>query len=1324
MRHSWFKKLTLLFAILVMLQNGYASPKRQKNSDWAQAVLKTKSEIKTIFSSDVMKAKQEAKKISVDISNLDQLALVTWGTRDGSGWDHSVWANAKLITNDGEEVWLDEKEFLYAKAGWGNAKRNKNAGGKTIRVGSKKYEHGVFVHADGEVLISLNKKYKRFEAEIGIDRGSRTGTVIFKLKNKTTGGLVANLAKKFPQEMAALSEVSSNIANAIIESEGDKLILETTSNLINKLEKPAYFRKEFNKVNSLPKSKRELEALKLFKRVGTIYNVMKETKYFNLEALALAYNNMKKSPNFPVSKYEGKFQNIYNNFESVKSRVYQEDTKALAQLNQMLKVKREILLANPLLDMDKIIAVSYNLKSRARSAMGPDLGTPRSNWSGNMSMNRSGFDCEIIELSNLRGELKRKTLYKPEEKRPVSNVKLHWDADRLMFSSVDKENKWQIYEISSKGSKAKQLTHIDEDDLEFFDGTYLPSGKIICNSNVGYNGVPCVNGSDIVSNLCLYDPKTNNLRRLNFGQDNDWNPAVMNNGRVMYTRWEYTDNTHYFSRIMMHMNPDGTNKKELYGSGSYWPNSMFNGQPLPGNNNNKFIAIVSGHHGIARSGRLVMFDPMKGRQEEKGVIQEIPYRNKKVIPEVKDRLVDGVWPQFLNPMPLSQEYFLVTAKLSPGSLWNLYLVDVFDNVTELASFEGEGLIDAIPLVKKPTPPVIPEKIIPSAKESTIFIQDIYEGKGLKGVPRGTVKKLRVFAYEYAYIKSPSNHMAHGIQSAWDMKRVLGEVPVEKDGSVMFKVPSNLPISFQPLDKDGAAIQQMRSWMTAMPGEVASCVGCHEHQNSIAKPKFAMAARKKPQTLVAPEGGVRTFTFKYEVQPLLDKKCIACHNGSNDLLDFKDGSLDKVTGFGKSYLALHPYVNRQGPESDIHTMKPMEFHVSTSPLIQELKRGHHNVKLTDEEFKVLYTWIDLNAPYNGTFRDKNYNKHKQTCRRRELSKKYAGIEVNWEEELESYIEYLNDKGEIKPEKPKRAPRPQYKKVELNGWPFAKSKAVAMQKDLGNTKKSFEIAPGVKMNFVKIPAGEFVMGSETGYKDEFPKSVVKIDKAYWMAEMEISNEQYNAIYPEHDSRFIHQYWKDHVNQGYAANKPQQPVIRVSWEEANKYCEKLSEKLGVKVTLPTEAQWEWAARAGSDQAFWFGNSSSDFSSYANLSDKQMRNMAVTGVDPKPMSEGHPLKDYFDYLPRSKKFDDGEMITAHVDQYQPNYWGLKNMIGNVSEWTKSDYKAYPYVKSDNNPKLNKVVRGGNWRDHPSKASSSSRNQFKPWQKVMTVGFRVIIEE
>ena len=346
--------------------------------------------------------------------------------------------------------------------------------------------------------------------------------------------------------------------------------------------------------------------------------------------------------------------------------------EVIGQAQEILALKREIILANPLLDMDKVIVARYRLGDKARKAMGPSMGTSTANYNSLFSNPRKGYDAEIDLLTGLRGQIKSGCIYKPEADVPLSDIQLHWDADRLLFSSLDEKRKWQIYEIKTDGSGLHQKITVDEPDLEFCDANYLPDGKVVATTNIGYNGVPCVHGDDVVANLISFDPETRALRRLTFDQDGNWSPIVIPNGRIMYTRWEYTDLTHYFSRIVMHMNPDGTENKALYGSGSYFPNSTFDMKPLS-KHSSRFIGIISGHHGTARSGRLVIFDPAKSRKEEKGMIQELPFKDRPIVPIIKDELVEGVWPQFMKPFPLSEKYFLVACKPDKDALWGIYL---------------------------------------------------------------------------------------------------------------------------------------------------------------------------------------------------------------------------------------------------------------------------------------------------------------------------------------------------------------------------------------------------------------------------------------------------------------------------------------------------------------------------------------------------------------------------------------------------------------------------------------------------------------------------
>ncbi|MEG2856971.1 MAG: formylglycine-generating enzyme family protein, partial [Bacteroides sp.] len=519
-----------------------------------------------------------------------------------------------------------------------------------------------------------------------------------------------------------------------------------------------------------------------------LVNLKEQISLINLRAIDESYQHLKSLKGYDAAGNQNKINELKSLVNKGFDGIDAAQPSAVASAQRAILLKREILLSHP--ELDRIILARYKVGQRARSIDPSQLGTPPNNWSNQTSARRDRFNAEIIEMGNLKGEPTVRTIFKPANGSSVPDLRLHWDADRLMFTMNEPgEHHWQVYEVGVDGKNLKQITNGSKEDLDYFDACYLPNGKIMVLSNVGGQGVPCVNGSDQVGNLCLFDPKTKDMRRLTFDQDANWGPVMMHNGKVMYTRWEYEDLTHYFSRFVMHMNPDGTEQKALYGSGSVFPNSIFDMQPLP-NHSTRFVGVISGHHGVVRAGRLIIFDPAKSRKEEKGMVQEIPYRNRPIIPLVKDELVNGVWPQFVKPYPVDNDYFLVSVKLSPTSLWGLYLVDVYDNMTLIAQYEDEGLIHAIPLRKTTTPPAIPDKTNMANKEATVFIQDIYEGEGLPNVPRGTVKKLRVLTYEYSYIKSPSDHTAQGVQSGWDLKRNLGEVPVEEDGSVLFKVPAN------------------------------------------------------------------------------------------------------------------------------------------------------------------------------------------------------------------------------------------------------------------------------------------------------------------------------------------------------------------------------------------------------------------------------------------------------------------------------------------------------------------------------------------------------
>ncbi len=1049
----------------------------------------------------------------------------------------------------------------------------------------------------------------------------------------------------------------------------------------------------------------------------------------NIESLKLAIEHMLDAYGDELGDVDWleRWEGFQKKFADV--NIKPEDYVALAKDYDAFR--REVLLSNPLIDFDKILL---------RKTNNPAL---QANWISNASRGKGQYDDSLVLLDVKNPSAPLEEVVKGRKGSYIGDIALHWDADRCLVTCLSDNNTWQVYECTLEDGALRQVTPDMGGDVDNVEGCYVPDGSTVFVSSASMMGIPCIGGAGLVGNLYRVEEDGKTVRQLTFEQDNDWNPTILPNGRIMYLRWEYVDIPHYYSRYVFTMNPDGTNQVEHYGSGSFWPNSTFYAKNIPGQSS-KFVGIVSGHHGVAREGELVIFDPSKGRQEVSGVVQRIPGRDNPPANVTVDQLVDNSWPKFLFPCPLDDDHFLVSCRMTPAEPWSIYLVDTFDNMLRLRSEPDAQLLEPFALVEREEPTVLPDRTVEGEKTANVFITDVYFGQGLPNVPKGVVKKLRVFAVSYGY-RGVGGHDVFGLESCWDARRMLGEVPVFEDGSASFKIPANTPVVIQPLDENGSAVQTMRSWFVGMPGENESCIGCHETQNDVSPTQTTIARNTPPTDLTPFYGPERPFSFEGEIQPLLDKFCVGCHNGSKpDRPNFADTSRGP-SNFSNAYHALQGYVRRPGPESDIHVLQPMEYHGSTSELVNMLRKGHYNVKLDEEAWRKLYCWIDLNVPYFGSWTEVNEAGRergtstikKVSDRYVELKSLYADNDLNFETDAYYYDEAKKNRPEFV--KPEKLPELDRSAPKVENWPFDAAKAQAMQgetkpvnqgADFGVEVRSAQTArvklsDDVSFDMAKIPAGKFVMGDENGFNDEFPRSAVSIDKSFWMATTETTNAMYALFDATHDSRFIDQWWKDHVLPGYPANKPDQPVIRISWKEATDFCAWLSEKTGKKFRLPTEAEWEWAARAGADTPMWFGALDSDFSKYENLADEQTTKFVVQGVNPQPIANPPAWRAF---VPRAKGVDDGNMIETSVGSYLPNPWGLYDMLGNVSEWTASDYKAYPYSETDgrNDGDLSakKVAKGGSWRDRPKWGRAGLRRDYESWQRVFNVGFRVVCED
>ena len=364
--------------------------------------------------------------------------------------------------------------------------------------------------------------------------------------------------------------------------------------------------------------------------------------------------------------------------EAIASGASDAEERQRAAAEQFIALQREVLLSNPYLDFDRLLVVRRGVNQ---------LGLPQ-NWQGNCALPQRGYDNEIAVLSSLRHRRRScATLLKPADGAFVGDVDLHADATRMLFSSIGTHGRWQIFEVRTDGTGLRQVTPGDEPDVDNYDPCYLPDGRIMFCSTRCFHGVPCVGGGNTVANLFRMNADGTETRQLCFDQDHNWCPTVLNNGRVLYSRWEYSDSPHYFTRLLFHMNPDGTNQAEYYGSNSMWPNSIFYARPLPGHPT-KVVAVISGHHGVPRMGELVVFDPRGAATKPAARCSGSPGRGRVASDHsrhVGRRLVAQV------SASLSALAETVSGSCQPTSqaCWGIYLVDTFDNMVLVG--RGAGL---------------------------------------------------------------------------------------------------------------------------------------------------------------------------------------------------------------------------------------------------------------------------------------------------------------------------------------------------------------------------------------------------------------------------------------------------------------------------------------------------------------------------------------------------------------------------------------------------------------------------------------------------------
>lgn len=591
---------------------------------------------------------------------------------------------------------------------------------------------------------------------------------------------------------------------------------------------------------------------------------------------------------------------------------------------------------------------------------------------------RAGGGVYVLDIPRRDGRLA------PEEARVtelfaagggiVRDPVASFDLSKVYFGyRTTPQGYYHIWSVNADGSGATQLTDGPFND---FYPCPLPDGGLAFMSTRCHGRFLCWRPQ--ISVLFRMDASGQNMRPLSFANLTEWAPAVMSDGRIIWTRSEYQDKGADFGHTLWSVRPDGTQPELVFGNTIIQPNGYANGREVPGTS--EVCCTLISHFGDL-NGPLALVDRAQGRFNAKAITSltpEVPW--------------PGMWPSeecFRDPVPVARDYFLCSH--APRDRFALYVIDRFGNRELLHLDKQYGSMCPTPLRAVAPPPVLSESVggenaapVQDQHQGQFFVADVYRGME-PAVKRGAVKYLRVveevraelellpsgeyrkdhepFMHFYATpvdrVSGPYGWPTYVAKAPW------GLAPVEEDGSASFYAPAGKVLYFQALDKDFNELQRMRSVVQLQPGEKRSCIGCHEDRRAAPTVKAALAARRAPSALEPPPWGTGPFSYEKVVQPVWEAKCVKCHDATDkkkiNLTATLD--LDRVPASYRTLISqgwVH-YLDCGYNSGGCEKREALAFGTVKSRLWPILEAGHFEVKLTAEEIHRIKCWTDLNCP---------------------------------------------------------------------------------------------------------------------------------------------------------------------------------------------------------------------------------------------------------------------------------------------------------------------------------------------------------------------------
>jgi hypothetical protein len=588
-------------------------------------------------------------------------------------------------------------------------------------------------------------------------------------------------------------------------------------------------------------------------------------------------------------------------------------------------------------------------------------------------------------LCSLDLETGETTLLLEDLEGGVRDPQLHYDGQKILFSyRKGGQPFFHLYEINIDGSGLRQLTDGPYDDME---ACYLPCGNIAFCSSRCNRAVNCWYTRVAIIYRC--DADGNDIRPLSANIEQDNTPWMLPDGRLIHQRWEYVDRSQVRYHHLWTMNPDGTNQMVYFGN-MHPSTVMIDAKPIPGTN--KVCSLFSPGHGQKEhAGRVTIIDPSTG-------------------PDNQDAAVAISNELYRDPYPLSEDLFIVARNGDFGLLRGDGSYQAIWSIPDDWKTDSLWVHEPRPIRAREREQVIPDRVDPSMPTGQVLLDNVYIGRNMNGVEHGDIKKLLILETLPKPVNFSGDYAPMSFGGTFTLERVLGTVPVEEDGSANFELPAMRSIFFVALDEKNMSVKRMQSFMTVQPGERISCIGCHENRGEAPRSPQLTIAMRRPPSQITPLAEIvgedpvtgdpmpTVFDFPRDIQPILDRHCLACH----DYEETEQGgpraggivlSGDHGAIYSHSFYTLITKGLVIDAQNGDGNRPPRAVGTSASPIMQMLDGqyfdanatiegdaslndrsivnggvgiNHHDVQLSTFEKDTIRYWIESANPYPGTY----------------------------------------------------------------------------------------------------------------------------------------------------------------------------------------------------------------------------------------------------------------------------------------------------------------------------------------------------------------------